>query len=203
MPVTRFAKMQVRRDSAADWTSNDPTLLAGEIGFEEDTGKGKIGDGVTAWSGLSYTWTASDSPTGKSNLTTQYRIVYVDSAGVVTESATIITNATGDLIVSKDIQTGGFHANISTKTDNYTVTDTDNEYTIEVETGATDKTITLPTAADNQNRILNIVKKDSGAGYVIVDGEGAETINGSATQIITTQYTSITVQSNGTEWRII
>jgi len=46
--------MQQRRDTAANWTSNNPTLAAGEIGFESDTNQFKIGDGTTAWTGLSY-----------------------------------------------------------------------------------------------------------------------------------------------------
>ncbi len=47
-------QIQMRRDSAADWTSNDPTLASGEIGFETDTGKAKFGDGSTAWTSLDY-----------------------------------------------------------------------------------------------------------------------------------------------------
>lgn len=47
-------QIQLRRDSAADWTSNDPTLALGEVGYETDTGKFKIGDGSTAWTGLAY-----------------------------------------------------------------------------------------------------------------------------------------------------
>jgi hypothetical protein len=46
--------MQQKRDTAANWTANNPTLLAGQIGFETDTNKIKIGDGSTAWTGLSY-----------------------------------------------------------------------------------------------------------------------------------------------------
>ena len=46
--------MQQRRDTAANWTSNNPTLAAGEIGFETDTKKLKIGDGTTAWTSLAY-----------------------------------------------------------------------------------------------------------------------------------------------------
>ena len=51
--------IQIRRDSAADWTSVDPTLANGEIGYETDTEKIKIGDGVTAWTALSYWNTGS------------------------------------------------------------------------------------------------------------------------------------------------
>lgn len=43
-----------RRDTAADWTSNNPTLEAGEPGYETDTGAMKMGDGTTAWTSLSY-----------------------------------------------------------------------------------------------------------------------------------------------------
>lgn len=43
-----------RRDTAANWTSANPTLAAGEHGFETDTGKFKIGDGTTAWTSLGY-----------------------------------------------------------------------------------------------------------------------------------------------------
>ena len=54
--------IQFRRGTAANWTSANPILLAGEIGFETDTTKFKLGDGVTAWSSLSYV-TAGDVPT--------------------------------------------------------------------------------------------------------------------------------------------
>lgn len=46
--------MQQRRGTAAEWTSADPILGSGEIGYETDTGKFKIGDGSTAWSSLTY-----------------------------------------------------------------------------------------------------------------------------------------------------
>ena len=52
-------QIQSRRDTAANWTSNDPTLAAGEIGFETDTGKVKVGDGATAWTALDYLADAS------------------------------------------------------------------------------------------------------------------------------------------------
>lgn len=46
--------IQVRRDTAANWTSADPTLANGEIGYETDTEKIKFGDGSTAWTSLGY-----------------------------------------------------------------------------------------------------------------------------------------------------
>ena len=47
-------QMQQRRDTAANWTSADPTLLSGEFGYETDSGKFKVGNGSTAWTSLSY-----------------------------------------------------------------------------------------------------------------------------------------------------
>lgn len=51
MATVRF---QLRRDTAANWTSVDPTLGLGEPGLETDTDKVKYGDGATAWSSLPY-----------------------------------------------------------------------------------------------------------------------------------------------------
>jgi len=49
-----MSTIQYRRGTAAEWTSANPTLAAGEIGVETDTGKFKFGNGSTAWSGLGY-----------------------------------------------------------------------------------------------------------------------------------------------------
>jgi hypothetical protein len=47
-------RMQQRRGTAAQWTGANPILAAGEIGFESDTSKFKIGDGVNHWADLIY-----------------------------------------------------------------------------------------------------------------------------------------------------
>lgn len=47
-------QIQVRRGTASQWTSANPTLAAGEIGFETDTGLMKCGNGTTAWTSLGY-----------------------------------------------------------------------------------------------------------------------------------------------------
>jgi hypothetical protein len=53
-------RIQVRRGTASEWTSANPTLAAGELGVETDTRKIKVGSGSTAWTSLSYI--AADSP---------------------------------------------------------------------------------------------------------------------------------------------
>lgn len=47
-------RIQLRRDLAATWTSVNPTLAAGEAGYETDTLNFKLGDGVAAWNDLPY-----------------------------------------------------------------------------------------------------------------------------------------------------
>jgi hypothetical protein len=51
-------RMQQRRGTAAQWTSTNagagPVLNAGEIGWESDTNRFKIGDGVNNWANLDY-----------------------------------------------------------------------------------------------------------------------------------------------------
>jgi hypothetical protein len=54
MTTLLLAFQKQRRDTAANWTSVNPTLLAGEIGIESDTNKWKVGDGTTAWASLGY-----------------------------------------------------------------------------------------------------------------------------------------------------
>jgi len=46
--------IQIRRDTASDWTSANPTLAQGELGLETDTLKLKAGTGTTAWNSLGY-----------------------------------------------------------------------------------------------------------------------------------------------------
>jgi hypothetical protein len=52
--MTTGTRIQLRRDTAATWTSNNPVLALGEPGLETDTDKVKYGDGSTAWASLGY-----------------------------------------------------------------------------------------------------------------------------------------------------
>lgn len=58
--------IQVKRGTASSWTSANTVLAVGEIGFESDTKKMKVGDGSTAWTSLGY---AGMSPTSTDTLT--------------------------------------------------------------------------------------------------------------------------------------
>jgi hypothetical protein len=65
-------------------------------------------------------------------------------------------------------------------------------------------TITLIAAASFTDRFL-VIKKIAGnpANVVTVDGNGAETIDGAATQLLILANSSLTLYSDGTQWWII
>jgi hypothetical protein len=50
-------QIQLRRGTASAWSTVNPTLVEGEVGFESDTSKMKVGDGTTAWNSLAYVTT--------------------------------------------------------------------------------------------------------------------------------------------------
>jgi len=103
-------QIQFRRDTAANWTSENPTLAAGEIGYETDTGSVKIGDGSTAWTSLAYFGVSSTYVTTQiSNL--------VDSApgaldtlneiaAALNDDANFATTVTNSLALKQDKVTG-------------------------------------------------------------------------------------------------
>ena len=60
-------RIQIRRDTSSNWTSNNPILLQGEFGYELNTGYAKIGDGQTPWISLEYF--GGTGPTGSTGST--------------------------------------------------------------------------------------------------------------------------------------
>jgi microcystin-dependent protein len=62
-------KLQLRRGTAAEWTTADPILSIGEPGFEVDTLRMKLGDGSTAWTSLAYVGGAGNAISALSALT--------------------------------------------------------------------------------------------------------------------------------------
>lgn len=72
--------IQIRRDTASNWTSANPILAQGELGAETDTSKIKIGDGSTAWTSLGYLIDTGDYLTATStNTLTNKTISFADN----------------------------------------------------------------------------------------------------------------------------
>lgn len=82
MVQVRQVKFELREGTAAEWTARNPTLRAGEPGYERDTNKMKIGNGSTPWNSLGYlTGAGSEGPAGDS----AYEVA-VDNGFVGTEA---------------------------------------------------------------------------------------------------------------------
>ena len=103
-------KMAQRRDTAANWTSANPTLLAGEIGIESDTNKIKLGTGSASWTSLGYTpWSqVSAYPLVNADIASAAAIAYsklatLTSGNIVLGSSANVatsTTVTGDISIS-------------------------------------------------------------------------------------------------------
>ena len=108
-------QIQVRRGTAAQWTSTNPTLGAGEQGFETDTLKLKIGDGSTAWNSLAYvatgavgTVTSITAGTGLSGGTiTTTGTIAIDSTVATLTGSQTLTNKTLTTPVISSISNSG------------------------------------------------------------------------------------------------
>lgn len=75
-------RIQLRHDTAANWTGVNPTLAAGEAGVETNTSKLKLGDGSTAWNSLGYV--GGGGTTG-----TPTQVLYFDGSGNPVGSANL------------------------------------------------------------------------------------------------------------------
>lgn len=101
----------------------------------------------------------------------------------------------------------GLNGQVLAVSSNYKLLVTDS--TILCTTGASDLTISLESAGlqalfrFGYGKIYNIKKVDSGAGAVIIDPPFSETIDGSLTKSLTSQYDCVTIQTDGANWWII
>lgn len=80
---------------------------------------------------------------------------------------------------------------------------TGNSRTVAVDASGASRTITLPLAADVKFIVYTIKKIDATANTVTIDPNGGQLIDGVLTQVLTTQWQALRIQSDGTQWFII
>jgi hypothetical protein len=139
-------RIQIRRDTAANWTSVNPTLAQGELGVETDTLKFKVGDGTSAWTSLTYLIDVGNYLTATSTNTLTNKTISGASNTLTVDG----TNAVG----FKNIPQSG-----SAKTASYTLAVGDVGKFIEV--GASGS-ITIPDATFAAGDVVSIFNNTSG-----------------------------------------
>lgn len=87
------------------------------------------------------------------------------------------------------------------KTGAYTATTSDEVITCDATTAAF--TVTLPAAASSSGKVLIIQKIDSALNAVTIDGNASETVGGATTTTLSTQYESIEIYCDGSNWLIL
>lgn len=146
--MARNTLIQVRRDTASNWTSTNPTLAAGEIGFESNTGLLKVGDGSTAWSSLAYAAVTASNTATLTNKTIALGSNTV--SGTISEfnsavtDADLATRAGSETLTNKTLALGSNTISGTVSQFNTALTDGDFATLAGSET-LTNKTLTSPT----------------------------------------------------------
>jgi hypothetical protein len=185
-------QFQFRRGTAAQWTSADPILAAGEFGYESDTGKGKIGNGSTAWSGLNYVIGAFAA----SQLTGTTLAPTVVSSSLTSVGTLGALGVTGAIQAGSINVTGNVVYNIATNAQGgstYTIAQTDAGKVVEL-SNSVGVTLTVPTNATVPLAIgtqINLLQTNSG--QVTVAAAGGVTVNGTPGLKLRTQWSFATL----------
>jgi hypothetical protein len=175
-------QIQIRRGTAAQWTSANPTLAAGEFGYETDTGKAKIGNGSSAWTALSY------ALTGAAGTVTSITAGTGLSGGTITSTGTIAidTATTADLTTAQTLT-------------NKTLTDPKINLAINAQTGTTYTFVLADNGkvvtASNASAITITIPPISSVAYAT--GAQLNVIQKGAGQVTFAQGSGVTIRSTG------
>lgn len=217
-----FLQNQLRRGTAAEWTAANPILLDGELGWEKDTKRFKVGDGTSTWTALAYGGIKGDTgaastvagPSGNNGWSPLLALVVDGERRVLqvtdwTGGTAGTKPATGQYVTATGLSATLANAidvrgatgatgpaggvNVVAKTAAYTAANFD------VVLASGTFTVTLPAVAVS----AQVSIKNTGTGTVTVSRGGATAlIDGAATAALRANA-SITVVSDGTNWFII
>jgi len=80
--MARNVLIQIRRDTASNWSTVNPVLAQGEIGWAYDTNVMKIGNGSSAWNALTVNNIITNATTASGDLTGTYPAPTLATSGV-------------------------------------------------------------------------------------------------------------------------
>jgi hypothetical protein len=201
--------IQIRRGTAAQWTSANPTLAAGEQGFETDTGKFKIGTGSTAWTSLPYaggTGTVSSitAGTGLSGGT-------ITSSGTIAiDTATTVDVSTAQTLTNKTLTDPKINLAFDAETASYTAVLANNGQVVTMNNGSAN-TFSIPTNASVAFPIgtqINVLQIGAGQTTIQAVTSGTTTIQSTgasaAAPKLRARYSMATCIKAGTDlWYVV
>jgi hypothetical protein len=172
-------QIQVRRGTASQWTSANPTLASGEWGFESDTGKVKIGNGSTAWNSLGYTGAGSvtsiTAGTGLSGGT-------ITATGTIAIDSTVATLTGSQTLTNKTLTDPKINLAFDAETASFTAVLANNGQVVTMD-NASANTFSIPTNASVAFPIgtqINVLQIGAGQTTIQAVTSGTTTIQSTA-----------------------
>lgn len=180
MPVND--RIQIRRGSSATWSSVNnnlgPVLYLGEVGYETDTGRIKVGDGSTVWNNLPYSFLTYNDIVGNSGVSISYLSnASGQTTGINITSVVSVSNGTGIHVVKTN---SDFNINVSGLTSSLI-----NDFN-----SAVDARVAIGSISPEQVRDIMGTGIVGGTGiYVFYDDDGDELIHIHATGLAYASHT--------------
>jgi hypothetical protein len=139
-------QIQIRRGTASEWTSTNPTLASGEQGFETDTNKMKIGNGATAWNSLSYAITGATGTVTSITAGTGLSGGTITSTGTIAIDSTVATLTGTQTLTNKTLTDAKINLAFDAETASYTAVLANNSQVVTMD-NASANTFSIPTNA--------------------------------------------------------
>lgn len=174
------------------------------------TGVGKfvstVGDGASTSITLVHGLNTSDISVTVRRVATPFTVVLPGIA--ITDNNTIVltfdvapTSGQYSVTVLAGSAGAATALSVATKSAAYTITSTDNVLLVDASGAA--RTMTLPAASASSGKLFTVKKIDSTTNAVTIARAGSDTIDGQTSYILTAQYQSVNVISNGTLWYLV